>query len=84
MARKLTATKPKTDPGTKELMAYLKAEGVAETKLAILSALIAENPEISPAELRAAMDKPMINPATKACANEWLAKQSTKELQSNG
>ena len=83
MAKKTKTAKPKTESDTKELMAYLKRQGVAETKLAILSALIAENPKMTAAELRAAMDKPVINPATKECANKWLAEQSTKELRSN-
>ena len=76
-------TKPGPNPDTKKLLAYLKRGGVAETKLAILSAMIEEIPKITPAQLRAAMDKPVINPATKECANQWLAAQSTKEKQSN-
>lgn len=65
---------------TAALMAHLKLHNTAQSKLDLLGEMIAAKPEISAAELRDAMDKAEINPATKECANAWLAQQSTAFL----
>lgn len=70
----------KTDRTTAALMAHLKLHGTAQSKLDLLGEMIAATPGISAAELRNAMDKAEINPATKECANAWLAEQSTAAL----
>lgn len=60
---------------TAALMAHLKLHNTAASKLDLLGEMIAASPGISAAGLRDAMDKAEINPATKECANKWLADQ---------
>ena len=61
---------------TAALMAHLKLHNTAASKMELLGDLIAASPGITAAALRDAMDKAEINPATKECANKWLADQS--------
>ncbi len=65
---------------TAALMAHLKLHNTAQSKLDLLGKMIAASPGISAAGLRQAMDKVEINPATKECANQWLAEQSTTSI----
>ena len=60
---------------TAALMAHLKLHNTAASKMELLEDLIAASPGITAAGLRDAMDKAEINPATKECANKWLADQ---------
>ena len=60
---------------TAALMAHLKLHNTAASKMELLGDLIAASPGITAAALRDAMDKAEINPATKECANKWLADQ---------
>lgn len=60
---------------TAALMAHLKLHNTAASKMELLGDLIAASPGITAAGLRDAMDKAEINPATKECANKWLADQ---------
>lgn len=60
---------------TAALMAHLKLHNTAASKLDLLGEMIVASPGISAAGLREAMDKAEINPATKECANKWLADQ---------
>ena len=60
---------------TAALMAHLKLHNTAASKMELLGDLIAGSPGITAAGLRDAMDKAEINPATKECANQWLAGQ---------
>ena len=60
---------------TAALMAHLKLHNTAASKMELLGEMIATRPGITAAGLRDAMDKAEINPATKECANKWLADQ---------
>ena len=63
---------------TQALMTHLKAHGTAQSKLDLLDKLIGLLPNVTAAQLRNVMDLAEINPATKECANQWLAAQSGK------
>lgn len=65
---------------TAALMAHLKLHNTAQSKIDLLGKLIKASPGISAPGLRDAMDTAEINPATKECANQWLAGQSAAFL----
>ena len=64
---------------TKALMEHLKSQGTAQSKLDLLHEVIRVLPKVTAASLRNVMDLAEINPATKECANQWLAAQSGKQ-----